>query len=235
MASISKEEFLARMPDSSQLVSEGRKIRPLLHYTQLATLVSILEWWWRDRREYCVCADLTIYYSRQQLRSRNFYGTDFFLVKGAEQRPRYSWVTWAEGSRYPVLVIELLSEATAEIDRTVKFEIYQNILHVWEYFWFSPETLEFTGFRRPEKKYQKIEPNEKGWLWSGVLDLYLGVENGKLRYFTAGGEKVTPPDEDALINKKLIELLAARAEQEARRAERLTEKLREIEVSSGKI
>jgi len=219
MASISKAEFLARMPDASQLLSEGREIHSLLHYTQLALLFSVLEWWWRDRQEYCICVDLTIYYSRQQLRSRNFHGTDFFLVKGAEQRPRYSWVAWEEGGGYPALIIELLSEATAEIDRKIKFEIYQNCLRTLEYFWFSPETLEFAGFILADERYQKIEPNEKGWLWSVVLELYLGVEGGKLRYFTASGEKVAPPEEDALVNKKLVELLAARAEQEAQLAE----------------
>jgi chromosome segregation ATPase len=35
-------------------------------------------------------------------------------------------------------------------------------------------------------------------LWSEVLELYLGIHDGKLRYFTPDGELVATPEEAAL-------------------------------------
>lgn len=77
-------------------------------------------------------------------------------------------------------------------------------------------------------KYQKIEPNEKGWLWSAVLELYLGVEEDALGYFTREGEKVASPQEDAFQERR-------RAEQERLRAERLAKKLRELGIDPDAI
>jgi len=39
------------------------------------------------------------------------------------------------------LIVELLSESTAKVDREEKRELYQRIFRTPEYFYFSPETL----------------------------------------------------------------------------------------------
>jgi Uma2 family endonuclease len=123
---------------------------------------------------------------------------------------------WEEEGKYPDLIIELLSNTTASIDRNLKKELYQNRFRTPEYFWFDPESLEFAGFRLVGEQYQAIAPNPQGWLWSEVLDLYLGIEAGKLRYFTPEGVLVPTPEEAA--------------EQERRRAERLAEQLRSLGI-----
>ncbi len=249
MAITKAAEFVAAMPDASQLLSDEPEMESSLHFAQLALLVAVLEWWWRDRQDFFIGANLSVYFSTEHLKNRDFRGPDLFLVKGTEQRPRKSWVVWEEGGKYPDLIIELLSDSTEEIDREIKLELYQDRFRTPEYFRFSPDTLEFVGWRLVDGKYQKIEPNEKGWRWSSVLELYLGVEDGQLRYFTGGGEKVTSPQEEALINKKIAELVAARAEREtaraereaaraereARRAERLATKLRELGVNPDSV
>ena len=129
---------------------------------------------------------------------------------------------WEEDGKYPDLIIELLSDSTEDVDREIKLELYQDRFRTPEYFWFSPDTLEFAGWKLVDGKYQQIEPNDRGWRWSNVLELFLGIEDGKLRYFTGEGEKVASPQEEALINQKIAELEAARAEREAQRAERET-------------
>lgn len=235
MAITKAAEFVAAMPDASQLLSEEPEMESSLHFAQLALLVAVLEWWWRERQDFFIGANLSVYFSTEQLRNRDFRGPDFFIVKGAERRPRKSWVVWEEGGKYPDLIIELLSDSTKDIDREIKLELYQDRFRTPEYFWFSPDTLEFVGWKLVDGKYQKIEPNEKGWRWSGVLELYLGVEDGELRYFTGEGEKVASPQEEALINKKIAEMEAARAERETRRAEQLAIKLRELGVDPDAI
>jgi Uma2 family endonuclease len=122
-------------------------------------------------------------------------------VKDTQKPPRTSWVVLEEDGRYPDLMIELLSENTAKVDQNLKKSLYEDQFHTPEYFWFSPESLEFTGFKLVGNQYQEIIPNKQGWLWSEVLNLYLRVENAKLRYFTFQGELVPTPEEAAKINR----------------------------------
>ena len=184
------QQLEAMMPDATQLLSDEPEMESSVHYAQLALLVACLEWLWRDQTDFFIGANLTIYFSRQQLRNRDFRGPDFFLVKRTEQRSRNAWVVWEEDGRYPDLIIELLSTSTANVDRTLKKDLYQNRFRTPEYFWFSPETLEFQGFRLVGHEYEAIVPNEHNRHWSEELGLYLGIEANQLRYFTAQGEKV---------------------------------------------
>lgn len=112
-------------------------------------------------------ANLIIYFRREQLKHRDFRGSDFFLVKNTEKRPRKSWVVWEEGGQYPDLIIELLSDSTAKTDKNFKKELYQSRFRTPEYFWFSPEDLQqFERFRLENRRYV---PNEADQLWSDVL------------------------------------------------------------------
>jgi regulator of protease activity HflC (stomatin/prohibitin superfamily) len=163
--------------------------------------------------------NLTIYYRRLQLKNRDFRGPDFFLVQPTTRHPRNSWVVWEEEGRYPNLIIELLSDSTAAVDRGLKKQIYQDLFHTYEYFWFSPDSLEFEGFKLVDRQYKPILPNEQGWRWSEELGLYLGVLVGRLRYFTATGALVPTPEEAAEQEILRAEQATQRAEQESQRAE----------------
>jgi Uma2 family endonuclease len=215
---VTAQQLEQQMPDATRLLSDEPEMESSLHYMQLLILVTSLEWLWRDQNDFFIGADLTIYFSRQQLKNREFRGPDFFLVKNTEKVHRTSWVVWEEDGRYPDLIIELLSNSTAEIDRNLKKAFYETRFRTPEYFWFSPETLEFTGLRLAGNQYQEIVPNKQGLLWSKVLDLYLGVANSQLRYFTATGELVPTPEETAIkIQKEALQLQnqALQAEREA--------------------
>ncbi|MEL7314605.1 MAG: Uma2 family endonuclease [Cyanobacteria bacterium J06559_3] len=214
--SLTAQQLADLMPDATQLESNEPEMESSLHYAQLAMLVSCLEWLWQGRDDFFIGANLTIYFSREQLKSRDFRGPDFFLVKHTDKRPRKSWVVWEEGGQYPDIVIELLSPATAQVDRTLKKTLYQDRFRTPEYFWFSPDTLEFAGYRLTGHQYVEIKPNETGWLWSEVLDLFLGVQDGVLRYFQASGVVVPTPEEAA--------------SQAEAKAARLTEQLRALGI-----
>ncbi|VXD23922.1 Uma2 family endonuclease [Planktothrix paucivesiculata] len=214
--SITAEQFEALMPDGTQVESEYIEMESTLHYLQLALLVSCLDWFWKDRTDYFIGANLTIYFSRQQLRNRDFRGPDFFLVRNTSKRPRKSWVVWEEEGKYPDLIIELLSNSTAETDKTTKKNLYQDQFRTQEYFWFSPDDLELTGFKLVGQEYQEIIPNTAGLLESEVLGLFLGIYQEKLRYFTSEGELLSTPEEAALEAQN--------------RAERLAEQLRSLGI-----
>lgn len=222
---LTAQQLEALMPDASQLLSDEPEMESSLHYAQLALLVACLEFLWRDRTDFFIGANLTIYFSRQQLRTRDFRGPDFFLVKQTEKRPRNAWVVWEEDGKYPNVIIELLSTSMAETDRTLKKALYQDRFRTPEYFWFSPETLEFAGFRLMGHAYQPITPNADGWCWSEELQLYLGIQETQLRYFTAAGEAVPTPEEAALQSEKLAQQERQEKESAQQRAELLAERL----------
>lgn len=211
------------MPDATQLESNEPEMESSLHYAQLALLVACLEWLWQERTDFFIGANLTVYFSREQLKNRDFRGPDFFLVNQTQRRPRKSWVVWEEGGQYPDLIIELLSPATAKTDRSLKKVLYQDRFRTPEYFWFSPETLEFEGYRLVGQHYEAIAPNGAGCRWSEVLGLFLGVQNDTLRYFHPSGELVPTPQEAAAT-------ALSQAHNAQARAERLVEQLKALGV-----
>ncbi|MBD2242766.1 Uma2 family endonuclease [Nostoc sp. FACHB-888] len=203
------------------LYSDEPPLETDLHRLQMTLLIQCLEWLWRNRNDFYASGNLTIYYSPRQRKSENFRGPDFFVVLGTERKPRKSWVVWEEDGKYPNLIIEILSDSTGDTDKGLKKQIYQDIFRTPDYFWFDPETLEFTGFHLLDGEYQPLEPNPQGWLWSQQLGLYLGVYQENLCFFTPEGELVATPEEVA--------------QQEKKRSDRLAAKLRELNIDSDTI
>jgi Uma2 family endonuclease len=218
------------MPDATQLESNEPEMESSLHYAQLALLVACLEWLWRDRNDFFIGANLTIYFSREQLKNRDFRGPDFFLINQTERRPRKSWVVWEEGGQYPDLIVELLSPATAKTDRSLEKVLYQDRFRTPEYFWFSPDTLEFEGYRLVGQHYEAIAPNDAGWRWSDVLGLFLGVQNETLRYFHRSGELVPTPEEAAEAAQLAAETAQLKVQAAQERTARLAEQLRALGI-----
>jgi Uma2 family endonuclease len=203
---------IPRLPEKivfppKDLLSYEPPMETYLHLQQMILLLKCLEWWWRDRSDFFAAGNLTIYYSPQQRKSEFFRGPDFFVVLGTECKPRQSWVVWQEGGQYPHVIIEILSDSTAETDRGLKKQIYQDIFRTPDYFWFDPNSFEFQGFQLVGGQYQALEANEQGCLWSQQLQLFLGLENGQLRFFTPQGKLVPTAEESALrLAQKLQEM-----------------------------
>jgi Uma2 family endonuclease len=181
----------------SDLYSNEPPLETELHLRQILLLIQLLEWFWRDRTDFYAFGNLTVYYSPKQRKSEDFRGPDFFVVLGTERKARKSWVVWEEEGKYPNLIIELLSDSTADTDRNLKKQIYQDTFRTPEYFWFDPASLELAGFHLVDGQYEVIEPNQQGWLWSRQLQLFLGVQSQELRLFTPEGELVPTPEETA--------------------------------------
>ncbi|MEA5506726.1 Uma2 family endonuclease [Halotia wernerae UHCC 0503] len=210
------------------LYSDEPPLESYLHLQQMLLLLKCLEWWWRDRHDFFVAGNLTIYYRPRQIKSKDFRGPDFFVVLGTEHQPRKSWVVWEEDGKYPNVIVELLSDSTATTDKGLKKQIYQDTFRTPEYFWFDPNNLEFAGFVLLAGKYQPIESNPQGWLWSQQLELYLGVDQRNLRFYTFEGQLVPTPEETA---QQEIQ----RAEQEKQRSDRLAAKLQELGIDPNTI
>ena len=79
------------------------------------------------------------------------------------------------------MIVEILSSKTADTDRGLKKQIYQDNFRTPDYFWFDPYSLAFKGFQLVGGRYQELVANENGRLWSQQLELYLGIHESKLR------------------------------------------------------
>ena len=203
------------------LYSDEPPVESDLHLQQIILLLECLNWWWHDRNDFYTSANSTVYYSEKQLKQKDFRGPDFFVVLGVERRPRKSWVVWAEDGKTPNVIVEILSDSTAAVDRGLKKQLYQDVLKVYDYFWFHPDTLEFAGFSLVNGHYQPLQPNQQGWLWSEQLQLFLGIHDRRLRYFTSAGQLLPAPAEAAIAA--------------THRADRLAAKLRELNIDPDTI
>ncbi|MBF2028157.1 MAG: Uma2 family endonuclease [Oscillatoriales cyanobacterium C42_A2020_001] len=197
------DEWEAITCPPTDLYSDEPPLESEWHLRQILLLVACLEWLWRDRQDFYCAGNLTVYYNESQLKVRDFRGPDFFVVLDTVRKPRKSWVVWDEGGKYPNVIIELLSSTTARVDRGEKKDLFQNTFRTPEYFWFDPQTgAEFRGFQLVNGHYQDIPPNEQGWLWSQQLNLYLGVLEGRLRFFSPEGQLIPTPEEVAIAEQQ---------------------------------
>jgi hypothetical protein len=181
-------------------------------------------------------ANMFVYYSSQQVRSKEYRGPDAFIVKNIDgTRERLYWAIWEEDGRYPDVIFELLSPSTEQEDLDSKKQLYEQVFRTPEYFCIAPQVERLLGWRLEHASYAPIEPDERGWLWSEQLEvwlgpwrgLYLGREDTWLRFYTADGELVPLPEE---AERQRAEHEHQRAEAAEQRAAELAERLAEMEA-----
>ncbi|MTJ48338.1 Uma2 family endonuclease [Dolichospermum sp. UHCC 0259] len=219
----------------SDLYSDEPPVETELHLRQIILLLKCLEWLWKGRTDFYAVGNLSIYYSPHQKKSEDVRGPDFFVVLGTERKTRKSWVVWEENGKYPHVIVEILSPTTAKTDRETKKLLYQDTFRTPDYFWFDPYTLEFAGFNLISGKYQPLQPNERGHLWSEELGLYLGIYKGLLRYFTSSGVLVPTPEESAEMEATRAAMEAEKAKISNEKSQRLAAKLRELNIDPDTI
>ncbi|MEH1813160.1 MAG: Uma2 family endonuclease [Nostoc sp.] len=217
---ISEDEVIFPPGD---ILSDEPPLESDLHREQIDLLIRILKLWWRERQDFYASGNLTIYYSPNQKKSEYFRGPDFFVVLGTQKKDRKSWVVWQEDGKYPNLIVEILSSSTTAVDKGLKKQVYQDTFRTPDYFWFDPVTMELQGFHLVDGKYQEIQVTTDGRLWSQQLELYLGVYEGKLRFFTTENQLILSSEELAEQER----LRAEQAEERAERAEQEIARLRE--------
>jgi Uma2 family endonuclease len=208
----------------NDLYSDEPPLENTLHLRQMILLLNCLDWLWKDRENYFAAGNLTVYYNPNKLINRDFRGPDFFVALDTHPAPRKSWMVWEEDGKYPNVIVELLSDSTAEVDRTSKKQLYAETFRTPEYFWFDPESYEFEGFILHGSSYLPITPTEQGWRWSEQLQLFLGIHDGLLRFFNPDGIIVPTPEEAASDAEQALA-------SEQMHSAKLAEKLRALGVN----
>lgn len=158
------------------------------------------------RDDYYFGVNMFVYYSMNQVRNRDYRGPDAFIAKGVDgTRQRLSWIAWVEDGRLPDVIFEFLSKTTEREDFGVKKRLYEQVFHTAEYFCIAPEVERLLGWRLSRKGYVAIKPDQRGWLWSEELGLWLGAWKGMVmglaeehtwvRFYDRDGALVRLPEE----------------------------------------
>lgn len=198
---------VVEFPEAADLpIEDGEPLESAWHRAEISLLIDSLAQAWGDRTDYYTGGNMFVYFSEEQVRSRDYRGPDFFVVKGVDGTVRRdAWIVWQENGRYPDLIIELLSPSTAELDKTTKKHLYERTFRTPEYFGYDPASQELFGWRLADGEYIPLEKDENGRLWSKELQFWLGLWEGQyqnlnelwLRYFDEEGQVVPTAAEAA--------------------------------------
>ncbi|MEH1766246.1 Uma2 family endonuclease [Nostoc sp.] len=211
-------------PSQAELpYDDGIPMESPRHKAQMDLLIDALIPWLEEREDGFIGGNMFVYYSLAQVRNKDFKGPEFFAVLEVPKGERRSWVVWEEG-KAPDVVIELLSDSTAQADKNLKKLIYQNQMRVPEYFWYDPfNPDDLAGFSNEKGVYQPITANAQNQLVSQSLGLalqlwqgnYKGINATWLRWAMSLGELLPTPEEKE----------RQRAEKERQRADKAESQL----------
>jgi Uma2 family endonuclease len=219
------------VPDNGYPSGDGKPMAETdWHRILMVALIQTLEAFYAADPLTYVSGNLLLFYVRGN--RRRHLSPDVFVVKGVSKGLRTNYLTWEEG-KGPDLVIELTSSSTRHEDLHRKYQLYQNLLRVPEYFLFDPrdDYLEprLQGHRLRRGRYAPIRP-VRGRLPSGVLGLHLEGHGEALRLYdpATGRWLPTPAEVQEQTAAALRQERAARRREAAarRRAEAETERLR---------
>jgi Uma2 family endonuclease len=170
------------------------------HVRTILDSYDVLDYWFRERLDVFVAANMFLYFVRGD--RHKHVSPDVFVVKGIPKikvPERRSYRLWEEG-KGPSAVLEITSATTWDEDAEDKFNLYQDVLHVGEYFLFDPysENLKtgLAGYRLLRGKYQEIKPVQ-GRLPSKMLELHLENDSGNLRFFNPARRQYLPTIREA--------------------------------------
>jgi Uma2 family endonuclease len=235
-----------RLPGVDELITDdGEPMDSNRHRQQMNLLIESLQLAWNDRDDFFVGGNMFLYFSETQTRKNTFRGPDVFVVLDTLRRDRKAWVVWEEDGKTPDVIIELLSESTAEVDPGEKKRIYARSLRVSEYFLFDPDTKELSGFTLDplHAAYVSKQPDADGRLRCERLGLFLGTAQGEvwgsndewLRWIGDNGEVLPSPWEVHRDAAARAETEAARAETEAKRADAAEAEVARLQHELGRL
>jgi Uma2 family endonuclease len=144
----------------------------------------------RQYTDFFVGGNMFIHYPDANTNKPTFRGPDFFAVLNIDgSYSREDWRVAKENGRYPDIIIELTSKTTAKEDKGPKKDIYEQTFQTAEYFIFDVyNSASLEGWRLKNNRYQPIDPNPYGWLWSETLSLWLGIWYGDIDHEPPQGE-----------------------------------------------
>lgn len=235
------------LPPTDLPYDDGEPLETKRHRIAMNTLIRSLDHAWSNRNDYFAGGNMFVYFSTEQVRNQDFRGPDFFVVLNIDgSYSRKTWTVWEEGGRYPNVIVELLSASTSQIDLGAKKNLYEQVFRTPDYFVFDPYDPNSLQAWRLDGNlhYQSLMPNDRGWLWSQSLGLWLGTWEGTieretaiwLRLYNDRGQLILLPEEAAQQQAAQAQQQAAQAQQQAAQAQQqLTEAQQQLSQEQQRI
>lgn len=200
------------------------------HWLVMVYVTLTLRKFYRARPDVYVAGNMLMFYEPGD--KRKHVSPDVFVVHGIPKQLRGNYLIWEEG-KAPDVVIEITSKTTRKEDLDVKFQLYQNVLRVTEYFLFDPlgDYLDpqLQGHRLVKGRYTPIRP-VKGRLPSKILGLHFEANDKELRLFDPSTGDWLPTEteaaDEAEAAREQAEAAQLRAEAEVARLRAELEALR---------
>jgi Uma2 family endonuclease len=200
-------------PQEGDLFMQGT-----LHDEDTAALKSIFRYLYQDDPNTAVFSDLKILWGIQGLAQP---APEVMVIPGVVEpaKPRQVFDVALEGTQ-PRFILEVISPRYRQPDRAKKVALYEQA-GIEEYFildsWLEGEQVayEVLGYRLAGDIYSQIQPDERGWLFSQVTQVWLGVDEPRQHFFVIDqrtGQPILPAEARAKA-----EAARAEAEAEARR------------------
>jgi Uma2 family endonuclease len=163
-------------------IDDGEPLETNRHRIAMNALIDSVKSLFQRRKytDYVTGGNMFIFYPEPQTQKKKYRGPDFFAVLNVDgSYSREYWHVPLEHHRYPDVIIELMSDTTADVDLGEKKDIYEQIFQTPEYFVFDPQNPHsLQGWRLTNNCYQAIQPNQSGWLWCESLSLWVGTWYG---------------------------------------------------------
>ncbi len=218
------------LPKDELIYDDGEPLETNRHRIAMNVLIDSVYQAFLPRQDFFAGGNMFVYYSATQRMNRDFRGPDFFVTLNVDGTlDRKAWIVWQENGRYPDVIVELMSDSTANIDKTDKKTLYEQIFKTREYYIYDPyDATSLQGWRlNGQQTYTEIVADQRGWLFCETLQLYLGTWEGKvlnevafwLRFYDKQRNLVLLPKEEAEIEHQRAEMERQQAAMERQRAE----------------
>ncbi len=219
-------EYVPLSPDDFLDPQEGDYfVEGTLHHTDVRQVESIFVQRYAEDPDITVFGNLKMVWGIEGLSEP---APDVVVVPNVREpeQPRGEFDVQAEGTR-PRFVLELVSPRYVPQDLVAKPAIYERA-GVEEYFildsglrrWRDAVRYTVTGYRLVGGRYVEVEPDERGWLYSQVTGVWIGVtpeRDGYLLVDGHTGERLLPAEERVQAAEQQAQAEAiSRAEAEQR-------------------
>ncbi len=215
-------------------------VQGTLHHSDVSQARSIFQYLYRDEPDIAVFSQLKMDWGIEGLSRPS---PDIAVIPNVKKRNknRYVFDVRGEGTQ-PTFVLEVVAPRFRQADRVTKVGIYQQA-RVAEYViidsGLSEETNKFSyeviGYRFQDDVFTEIQPNERGWVFSKINNVWIGINETEDGFFIIDrqtGERILSAEERIEVAIAHAETTAAaRAAVEARVTE-LEIRLRELEARS---
>jgi Uma2 family endonuclease len=168
-----------------------------IHQLLIQYLWEVLAWRYRSQGWF-ITSELNIYGERKRYAVPVIPDLALFLGVVATEQLQHarSWKLYRPNSPPPTVTFEISSETTWETDLFTKPAIYAH-LKVAEYYAYDPHIpplwsgtpLRLRGWHRQDDAMIELQADERGWLWSAALQLWLAPDGAMLRMYEPDGHR----------------------------------------------